>query len=49
MAAAAGGLALLMDHPYNRDVPAQRNPLRVNDWQDVAELVSSRTVSLLAA
>ena len=49
MAAAAGGLALLMDHPYNRDVPAHRNPLRVKDWQDVAELVSSRTVSLLAA
>jgi hypothetical protein len=35
MAAAAGGLALLMDHPYNRDVPDQRNPLRVRNWDDV--------------
>lgn len=32
MAAADGGLALLMDHPYNRDVPTHRNPLRVGDW-----------------
>jgi 5'-nucleotidase len=35
MAAAAGGMALLMDHPYNRDVPTIRNPLRVRDWLDV--------------
>ncbi len=37
MAAADGGHALLMDHPYNRDVPTHTNPLRVADWQDVAE------------
>jgi uncharacterized HAD superfamily protein len=35
MAAADGGLALLMDHSYNRDVPTRRNPLRVHDWRDV--------------
>jgi uncharacterized HAD superfamily protein len=35
MAAADGGLALLMDHPYNRDVPTHRNPLRVGDWREV--------------
>lgn len=35
MAAADGGLALLMDHPYNRDVPTTRNPLRVRNWHDV--------------
>ncbi|HVM44299.1 MAG TPA: hypothetical protein VM582_00085 [Candidatus Thermoplasmatota archaeon] len=35
MAAADGGLALLMDHPYNRDVPTRRNPLRVRDWREV--------------
>lgn len=35
MAAAAGGMALLMDHPYNRDVPSHRNPLRVHDWREV--------------
>lgn len=29
MAAADGGLALLMDQPYNRDVPTKKNPLRV--------------------
>jgi len=39
MAAADGGLALLMDHPYNRDVPTHRNPLRVRDWADVSERV----------
>ena len=35
MAAADGGLALLMDHPYNRDVPTKRNPVRVKSWRDV--------------
>jgi len=35
MAAAAGGRALLMDHTYNRDVPCERNPTRVHDWNDV--------------
>jgi 5'(3')-deoxyribonucleotidase len=35
MAAADGGLALLMDHPYNRDVPCKRNPLRVRHWREV--------------
>ncbi len=35
MAAAAGGRALLIDHPYNRDVPCDINPTRVFDWDDV--------------
>lgn len=35
MAAAAGGMAFLMDHPYNRDVPSHRNPLRVHHWREV--------------
>lgn len=35
MAAADGGRALLMDHPYNRDVPTHSNPTRVRDWEDV--------------
>jgi|GEM_PF-2149709 len=35
MAAADGGLALLMDQPYNQDVPTHRNPLRVRDWREV--------------
>jgi len=35
MAAADGGMALLMDHPYNRDVPTKRNPVRVRNWRDV--------------
>lgn len=34
-AAADGTRALLMDHPYNRDVPAHRNPLRVRNWREV--------------
>ena len=41
LAAADGSLALLMDHPYNRDVPTHTNPVRVKDWQDVAERVES--------
>lgn len=39
MAAADGGLALLMDQPYNRDVPSKRNPLRVRHWHDVERRV----------
>lgn len=35
MAAADGSRALLMDHPYNRDVPTHTNPRRVYDWHDV--------------
>ncbi len=41
MAAAAGGRALLMDHPYNRDVPCETNPSRVHDWQDVQDLAAA--------
>lgn len=41
MAAADGGLALLMDHPYNRDVPTRRNPQRVHDWLEVEAAVSA--------
>ena len=40
MAAADGGLALLMDHPYNRDVPTHRNPLRVGGWLEVEACVA---------
>jgi 5'-nucleotidase len=39
MAAADGGLALLMDQPYNRDVPTRRNPIRVRDWTEVERAV----------
>lgn len=35
-AAEEGSRALLMDHPYNRDVDASTNPARVHDWVDVA-------------
>jgi len=35
-AAATGSLALLMDHPYNREVAADGNPRRVRDWDEVA-------------
>lgn len=41
MAAADGGLALLMDQPYNRDVPTKRNPLRVRDWSEVERTVDA--------
>jgi uncharacterized HAD superfamily protein len=41
MAAADGGLALLMDHPYNRDVPTKRNPLRVRTWREVEACVGA--------
>lgn len=40
-AAAQGGQALLMDHPYNRDVAADGNPLRVHDWLDVRDAVDA--------
>lgn len=46
MAAADGTRALLMDHPYNRDVPAHRNPLRVKNWRDVELRVSAPPVIL---
>ncbi len=45
MAAADGGMALLMDHPYNRDVPAHTNPVRVHDWAEVRARVAHRTAS----
>lgn len=41
LAAADGTLALLMDHPYNRDVPTHTNPVRVRDWQEVHERVEA--------
>ncbi len=41
MAAAAGGRALLMDHPYNRDVPCETNPSRVHDWVQVEALAQA--------
>jgi uncharacterized HAD superfamily protein len=40
MAAAGGSLALLLDHPYNRDVPTDRNPLRVRTWREVEQVVA---------
>lgn len=40
-AAADGSVALLMDHPYNRDVPAHTNPLRVVNWREVGERVEA--------
>lgn len=46
MAAADGGLALLMDHPYNRDVPSHRNPYRVHGWAEVAEVAPRRLEAL---
>jgi uncharacterized HAD superfamily protein len=48
LAAADGSLALLMDHPYNRDVPTHTNPVRVKDWQDVAERVEAHLAMLAA-
>jgi uncharacterized HAD superfamily protein len=38
-AADDGSTALLMDQPYNRDVDAQGNPHRVQDWVEVAGLL----------
>jgi uncharacterized HAD superfamily protein len=48
LAAADGTLALLMDHPYNRDVPTHTNPVRVQDWQDVAERVEAHLAAKAA-
>lgn len=48
MAAADGGLALLMDHTYNRDVPTKRNPLRVHDWRDVERAVATMPTAAVA-
>lgn len=45
MAAADGGLALLMDHPYNRDVPSKRNPVRVKTWRDVERVVKAAALT----
>ena len=39
MAAADGGLAILMDQPYNRDVPTRRNPVRARTWREVERIV----------
>jgi uncharacterized HAD superfamily protein len=38
-AAAEGSLALLMDQPYNREVVADGNPLRVHDWRQIEAAV----------
>lgn len=38
-AASDGTLALLMDQPYNRDVPSNGNPQRVHRWLDAARAV----------
>jgi uncharacterized HAD superfamily protein len=48
LAAADGTLALLMDHPYNRDVPTHTNPVRVRDWQEVAERVEAHLAKVAA-
>lgn len=48
LAAADGTLALLMDHPYNRDVPTHTNPVRVKDWQEVAERVEAHLAKMAA-
>ena len=39
MAAADGGLAILMDQPYNRDVPTRRNPVRARTWREVERIL----------
>jgi len=41
VAAADGCRALLMDHPYNRDVPTPGNPQRVHNWSDVKQAVDA--------
>lgn len=46
LAAADGTLALLMDQPYNRDVPDDRNPLRVNSWAEVETRVAVHPITL---
>ncbi len=45
MAAADGSVALLMDQPYNQDVPAENNPWRVADWRQVRRLVPPTPVA----
>jgi 5'(3')-deoxyribonucleotidase len=35
LTAEGGGLALVMDHPYNRRVPELDGLRRVHDWMDV--------------
>lgn len=40
VAAADGTRALLMDHAYNRDIPAHTNPLRVRGWGEVRDAVA---------
>ncbi len=35
----AGKRALLFDQPYNRDHPAEDNPLRVQDWAHVEDVI----------
>jgi hypothetical protein len=45
MAAADGGLALLMDHPYNRDVPTHTNPLRVAGFEEAARALPLQEVA----
>lgn len=47
MNAADGSLSLLMDHPYNRDVPTHTNPVRVKDWQEVAEQVEAHVAKVV--
>ncbi len=49
MNAADGSLSLLMDHPYNRDVPTHTNPVRVKDWQEVAEQVEAHVAKSVPA
>ena len=49
MAAADGTHALLMDHPYNRDVPTRGNPVRVHNWTDVGEMVLRLTAQVMAS
>lgn len=44
MAAADGTMALLMDQPYNRDVPTGDNPVRVADWADVVRQAPTERV-----
>ncbi|MHB8585718.1 MAG: 5' nucleotidase, NT5C type [Thermoplasmatota archaeon] len=42
MAAADGGLALLVDHPYNRDVPTHTNPRRIVDFEEADAAIRAR-------
>jgi uncharacterized HAD superfamily protein len=49
IAAADGTRALLMDHPYNRDIPAHTNPLRVHDWMEVQAAVEAMAAAPVPA